>query len=279
MSTADVAFPQELHGGKGSIRGDLRDLRRYRSLVWHLFSSGLQTERTGSIFGFVWWLLDPILLMFVYLFLFDFVFHRSEPDFPVYILVSLVSWEFFQKSLDRSISTTISASESMRQVRFPKSVIPISTTLTQFTHLLFGLAVSVVVARIGWGVHPSLLGVLGLLPLAILQGIFTLGLAFLLSGLNFFFRDVQHLLRYVLRTWYLTSPGLWTLTRIPPAYRGVFQLNPFAPFFESYHALVLHTAGPPLWALGYVTGLSVFLLVGSYALYARLSPHFVKLVD
>lgn len=278
MTTADVAFPPELPV-QGTVRGDLRELHRYRSLVWQLFTSGLQTERTGSIFGFVWWLLDPILLMLVYLFLFDFVFHRSEPNFPIYILVSLVSWEFFQKSLDRSIGTTIASSESMKRVRFPKSVIPISITLTQFTHFLFGLVVSVAVGWIGWGIVPRPLSLLGLIPLAIVQGMFTLGLAFLLSGLNFFFRDVQHLLRYVMRTWYLTSPGLWNLSRIPAPYRGVFQLNPFAPFFETFHALILHLAMPPVWALIYVSCLSAFLLVGSYALYVRLSPNFVKLVD
>ncbi len=285
MSTAQVTLPTQPFEVKHGVRADLRELWQYRSLVWQLFTSGLQTERTGTVFGFLWWLLDPIFLMFVYLFLFDIVWHRSEPDFPLYILVSLICWEFFLKSVERSIAMTIGAADSMKQVRYPKSVIPIAVTFTEYTHLLFGMLVAVVVAKIGFGIEPTP-KLLLLIPLSIVQLMFTLGFAFLLSGTNFFFRDVSHLLRYFMRAWYLLSPGLFTLARIPPAYRGVYQLDPFAPFFESYHVLVMPflgdlpaLGGPPDWALFYVVALSVVTLVGSYALYVRLSPNFVKLVD
>jgi ABC-type polysaccharide/polyol phosphate export permease len=278
MTTAGVSLPIQEFQRKPRMRSDLRDLRRYRSLIWQLVSSGLQTERTGTVFGFVWWLLDPILLMFVYYFLFSVVFHRNEPYYPIYILISLVAWEFFLKSVERSIGTMIGSAELRRQVRFPKSVIPISTTLTEFSHLLFGLVVSIFVAWIGWGVEPTW-RLVGLIPLAVVQGIFTLGFALLMSGANFFFRDIQHLLRYVMRAWYLTSPGLFSLSRIPEQWQNIYQLNPYAPFFETYHSLILGTAMPPTWALVYVVALSISLLVGSYALFVRWSPKFVRLVD
>jgi ABC-type polysaccharide/polyol phosphate export permease len=260
------------------IRTDFANIKRYRSLVWYQFTSGLATENTGTFFGFLWWLLDPLLLMCVYWFLFGVVFHRLEPYFPIYILISLVSWEFFMKSVERSMTTTLGLARSMRQVKFPKSVVPISTSLTEFVHFAFGLLVSIVLAAVIYGVYPT--GRLaGLLALMLVQAAFTLGMAFALTTANFFFRDVSHAMRYVFRAWYLLSPGIYALSRIPEQWRNLYQLNPFAPFFETYHAILLGQPFPPTWALVYVTALSFGLLVFGYVVYLRAEPSFVKLSD
>ncbi len=270
----------DVHGAvsrsaRPSIRADLRRLRRYRSLLRYLVETALRTERTGSVFGFVWWILDPLLLMLVYWFLFGVVFQRSEPAFPIFILVSLVSWEFFVSATQASMSVTLSQERAMAQVSFPRSVIPISLTVAECTHLVAGLAFAVLAAWAAYGIAPSL-ALLGVLPLALLQALFTLGAAFLLAAANFFFRDVSHLMQYFFRIWYFLSPGLYALTRIPAHYRRLYQLNPFATFFGGYHAFILHRTTPGAGWFAYTTAFSLVLLLGSYSLFVRVSPRFAK---
>jgi lipopolysaccharide transport system permease protein len=257
------------------VVGDVKRLWAYRNLVRYLVSSGLATENTGTFFGLIWWLLDPLLLMLVYWFLFGVVFHRQEPYFPIYILISLISWEFFAKSVQRSMSETLERSRSMRQVAFPKSAIPVSITIAELAHLVVGIAISVFAALAAYGIVPTA-ALLGLIPLVAVQLMFTLGAAFIFTATNFFFRDTSHLLRYLFRAWYLLSPGIYALSRIPEQWQNIYSLNPFAGFFETFHALILHQPMPETWVIWYTIGLSVLTFVFGYALFVWVEPHFVK---
>lgn len=262
---------------RGSMRADLRALRRFRSLIRYLVSTTLQTEKTGSVFGFVWWFLDPVLLMLVYWFLFGVIFSRAEPEFPIFILVSLISWEFFVTAVTTSMSITIAQERAMRQVAFPRSVIPLSVTIAQFTHLIAGLLFSVAAVYVVYGVVPST-ELAAVVPLAVLQGIFTLGAAFIFAALNFFYRDVAHLAAYLFRLWYFMSPGVYAISRIPDRYRGWYQLNPYATFFGGYHAAILHERFPGAAAFAYTAVVSIVVLVGSYRLFVHWAPRFAKVV-
>ncbi len=260
-----------------TLMSDGRTLWRYRSLTRYLVSTSLRTERTGSVFGFVWWILDPVLLMLVYWFVFGVVFQRSEPDFPIFILVSLLSWECFVTATQASMAVTLSQERTMRQVAFPRSVIPLAVTLAELAHLVVGLIFAIIAALAVYGVVPSS-RIVGLLPLVLLQGIFTLGAAFFFAAANVFFRDVSHLAAYGFRIWYFLSPGLYALTRIPERYRTIYQLNPFATFFGGYHAFILHQPMPSAAAFAYTAGVSVLTLLVAYQFFVRLAPRFAKVV-
>lgn len=274
-ATTRVA-PRESNLRRASVRQDLRRIYEYRSLIRYLVASGLRTENTGTVFGLLWWILDPVLLMLVYWFLFGVIFHRTEPYFPLFVLISLVSWEFFSKTVMKSMAMTLSGARSMRQVNFPRSVIPIAVSLSEFVHFLSGMVLSAILAAAVYGLHPAGLLVL-VIPIGLVQLCFGLGFAYLVSALNFFFRDVSNLLRYVFRAWYLLSPGIYSITRISPHYRGVYGINPFAEYFRSYHAAILHEQLPSFLELAYATGLSLAVLWLAYSFYVRVSPHFVKL--
>lgn len=271
-----VAEPSARDFRRNTPRRDLRDLSRYRSLLWYLFSSGLRTEKAGTFLGFVWWLLDPVLLMLVYWFVFGVIFHRATPAYPVFILISLVSWALFTKSLQRSMSKTLGTERTMRQVAFPRSVIPISITLTEFAHFIFGLLVAIVLATAFYGITPSW-RVFALIGFGVGQLAFTLGLAFLFAAANFFFRDTVHLSAYLFRVWYYLSPGIYPLSRIPVRYLKIYELNPFATFFSGYHWSILHQPLIAGWAIVYTGGLSLLVLLCAYTLFVRTSSRFVKL--
>jgi ABC-type polysaccharide/polyol phosphate export permease len=162
----------------------------------------------------------------------------------------------------------------MRQVRFPKIVLPISAVLAETFRFGFGLAV-VIFVGLGLGVTPDYR--LAFLPLVIaVQFVFTLGIAFLLSGLNILFRDVQHLADYLLRAWFFLSPGLYLLSAVPERYRDLYDLNPFATIMPAYHDILLYHAAPDFVRLGVVAAAAIPVVLVAYGTFVRLEPSFAK---
>lgn len=258
------------------MAAELRDLARYRHLLRSLVSSSLRTENSNTVLGFLWWILDPLLLASVYVVLVGVILGRGGEDFPIFVLTAIIAWEFFVKSTRNAASTTVRRERTMRQVAFPKSVIPLSSALAGAVHFTAGFGVLLVVA-IPFGITPSVIALLAI-PVAVVQLAFTLGVAYFLSALNVFFRDTEKLTGYLFRVWFYLSPALYPVTLVPERFRDVYELNPFATFFTAYRSVVMEHEVPDLAALGVVAGASAVVLVLGYAFFVRLQPWFVKLV-
>ena len=251
-----------------------RDIYTFRHLVRYLVSTSLRTENVGTVFGFLWWLLDPLLLMGVYWVLIDLVLRRGGANYPLFVLAAILSWEFFVKSTRNSMGFTLQKERAMRQVAFPKSVVPLAATLAEGVHFLMALALFLIFA-VPFGIYPSPLALLAI-PIDAVQLLFTLGVAFFLAGLNMFFRDANHLSDYLFRLWFYLSPGLYDVSLIPDRYRRVFDLNPFATFFGSFRDVLLDHRRPDFAALGVVAGVSVAVLVCGYLYFIAVEPSFAK---
>lgn len=255
---------------------ELRALARYRSLLRYLVSSSLRTENANTVLGFLWWVLDPLLTAAIYVVLIGVILGQTTPDFPIFVLTAIISWELFSKGTNKSVGATLRRERSMRQIAFPKSVLPLSVVCAEAFHFLFGLAVLLAVA-IPFGILPHPIVLLAL-AIAAVQLVFTLGVAYFLSALNIFFRDTTKFLSYLFRMGFFLSPALYPVDRVPERFRDVYELNPFVTFFESYRSVVMHHSVPDLGALGILSGVSVLLLVCGYLFFVRLQPWFAKLV-
>ena len=255
---------------------ELRACLRYHSLLRYLVSSSLQKENRNTVLGFVWWVLDPLLLAAVFVVLVGVFLQRGGPDFPVFVLSGIIVWEGFAKSTRDAMVTTLSKERSMRQVAYPKAVIPVASVLSGYVHFAFGYCVLLVVA-IAFGILPSAYALLGI-PIALVQLVFTLGFAFFLAALNVFFRDTNRLIRYVFRLWFYLSPIIYPVSRVPENIRGIYELNPFATLITAYRDVVMEHTLPDFTALAIVGGASLLMLIAGYLFFVRLQPWFVKLV-
>jgi ABC-type polysaccharide/polyol phosphate export permease len=148
---------------------------------------------------------------------------------------------------------------------------------------LLQMAVYVVLVQVIFRVHipdqrlsPWIL----LLPVvAAVQLVFTLALALSLAAMNAFYRDVQNVLRHLVRLWFYLSPGLWTIHDISdPTARMLLSLNPFTPLFESYRSITWGTQAPDWGGLLYVLVVSLLLLAFGLALFKRVEPAFARIL-
>jgi ABC-2 type transport system permease protein len=202
------------------------------------------------------------------------VFRQGGPETALFIFISLVVWKFFVAAIRNALPFTAAKERQMRHVRFPRIVLPISAVFAESVRFGFGLVVLVITA-IALGHRPGMT-LPFVLIVAIIQLIFSLGLAFMLAALNIFFRDVQHVTAYAFQAWFFLSPGLYPVSAIPADYRSLYELNPYATILPAYHAILLDNS-PPNWVgLGKCGVFSLALVLIGYLLFVRLEPAFAK---
>jgi ABC-type polysaccharide/polyol phosphate export permease len=184
------------------------DLYRYRELFANLFRRDFHAKYKGSVLGIAWSLLNPLLLLGVYLLVFGLIFPGSIPHFPIYLLAGLSCWLFFATSLQSAARSLIDSGELIKKVRFPRQLVAFSMVATQAVTFAVMLAVLIVVSIVFLpDARPY---VLLSIPLAVVFAAFVAGFALTMACLNVVFRDVEHVLTAALLPWFFVSPILWS---------------------------------------------------------------------
>jgi len=195
--------------------GVYADLIRYRELFASLFRRDLRVRYKGSALGVAWSLVNPLLLMGIYLLVFS-VLWKAVGDidhYPLYLLAGLAPWVFFSTSLQSATRSMLDYSELIRKVRFPRQLVAFSVVATQLVAFAAMLAVIVVIDLI---VLPRVRGVIWVsIPLAAVFVCFVAGLALAVASANVVFRDVEHLVAAALLPWFFLTPILYSIDNLP----------------------------------------------------------------
>ena len=261
-----------------------RELLGRRRLIRYMVSANLKRTHADTALGQLWWVLDPLLQMGIYVVLVEIIFQRGTPDYPLFVFAAILPWKWLSIALGQGAGSITGREGLIRQVQFPKIVLPAAAVVAGTVSFAISLiALALMYTLFLDRVSPWLL----LIPvIAAVQFVFSLSLAIGLAAVNTFYRDIQNLLGHVLRLWFYASPGLWSFQdhlQEPSPLRTILMLNPMAPILESYRNIIYGTAdavhAPPDWTgLLWALGVSVVLLVGSVALFKRLEPSFAKVV-
>src|SRR5581483_6881554 len=191
------------------------DLYRYRELFGNLFRRDLQTRYKGSALGVLWSLVNPLVLMGIYVLVFSLLWkvRFEHGDYALYLLVGLTVWLFFSTSLTTASRSLLDSAALIRKVRFPRQLVPLSVVATQLVAYVAMFLVLVVANLI---VIPGTRDVfLVALPLAVVVVAFVAGVALAVACANVLFRDVEHLVSAALLPWFFLTPILYRLEDLP----------------------------------------------------------------
>lgn len=269
------------------ILSGLTDIWSRRRLTRYLVQADLSKHGADTILGNIWWLLDPLLQMGVYVvFVTLLVGGRAgvaNADYPLFVFAAILPWKWFSSAINDSILSVVARERIIKQVHFPKIVLPVAATVSGIVNFAFGLIP--LVAMILLFYRDRLAWTLVLIPLvAVVQFAFTLGLAVLASAINVFFRDVGNVARHVLRLWFYLSPALYSAEQVSkvsanhPEIAVVFGLNPFSILFGAYRAVIYEGRTPSWTGLLVLLGLSIVLLAVCTYVFKRLEPSFAKVL-
>lgn len=210
-----------------------------RDLLKQLIISQLIIGQKDLFLGYLWWILDPILLMLIYWFLIGIIFGKGGNNYPLFILCGLVPFRAFAISFSQSVISLSSKINLITHIDFPRIFLPLSDVLANHFKLIFGFMVIFVTALLFS--RPITLSYALLIVPFMLQTLLVCGIAMITSIIGVYFRDLKNLVQFLTRITLYLSPILYSIERIPEKYHSIyFACNPIAPIMESYRGIILN---------------------------------------
>ncbi len=260
-------------------------LARHRDLVSTSVRRGLEARFQGTLFGWVWPLVQPLFLFAVYYFIFTKLLHQRIPDLPageesalgVYMFVGLLTWSGFAEATLHGTNVIVENGNLIKKLTFPSELLPLNVTLVAQVTQVFGLLAFVLLCLFSpiWPAPGP--GLLWVPVLLLLQGLFTFGLALFLSTLQVFLRDTLQFVGILLTLWMFATPIFWVPELTPPEaldpYRWLFDGNPIYHLVCAWRGALMGDVlipgrVPPIHAVS-VAGIPHAVLV--FALWALLA--------
>jgi len=221
----------------------LVSLYRYRSLLKALVLKDLKLKYRGSVFGFLWSLANPLLMIVVYTLAFTFILGMRTKMFAFYLMLGQLAWAFFASSMMMSTASIVDNSGLLRTVVFPRAILPIATVLFNFAQYLLTIAVFLPL-MFAWYRIPLVEPMLLFPVVLVLHVAFTIGIALILATITVFFRDVRHLVEVALAVLFWLTPIVYELDRVPERLRLLILLSPMSPFVVAYQKLLFFREWP-----------------------------------
>jgi ABC-type polysaccharide/polyol phosphate export permease len=263
----------------------LAEVFEARELTWNLTLRELRGRYKKSVLGWAWSLLNPLSTVVIYSIVFAY-FLKIEPptgrpsglhNFAAFLLCGLLPWNFLQASINGSMGALIGNANLIKKVFFPREVFVISAVASLVITFLIELAVlAAILLVLGNMVIPWLPIVVVIVAI---QSIFCLGLGLMLSVLNVYFRDVQHLMNIVLAALFYSAPIVYPIRYVPDeaTILGVtiplgviYRLNPIVQFVEVYRDAMYDLRFPPFLSIVYLLAWSLVLLGIGLTIFRRL---------
>ena len=261
---------------------NLAQLLRYRGLIQSLVARELKARYRGSVLGFFWSFINPLMLLLVYSFVFKNIMPADYRGFgiehyEVFLFCGLLPWTWFSSSLLESSGVLISGGNLIKKVLFPAEILPIVTVLSNMVHFFFGL--SILVLFLFWYRAPVTPLELIWFPVAVfVQLMLTLGFALLLSALTVHFRDVRDILGNLITFWFFATPIIYPYQQMEAqGAMWLLNLNPFTHLAISYQEILFFKGpfGHWKWLLALGCG-SILLFLFGYFVFDRLRDTFAE---
>jgi lipopolysaccharide transport system permease protein len=260
---------------------NLANLVRYRGLIQSLVARDLKARYRGSVLGFVWSFVNPLLLLLIY----SFVFTRIMPNqtqgiqpYALFMFCGILPWTWFSSSLSEAAGSLIAGGNLIKKVLFPAEVLPIVSVLTNMVHFFLGLPI--LIAFLVVYKHPPDPWDLIWFPIAVLvQLLFTCALALVVAALAVHFRDIRDILANVLTLWFFATPIIypWFQPNVQ-RFHTLFNVNPFTHLAVAYQEILFFGhIGHWRWLLA-LGAASIVLFLACYWVFDRLRDSFAEAV-
>ena len=241
---------------------DLRELWRFRELVYFLALRDIKVRYKQTALGVAWVLLQPLLAMGI----FSIVFGQrglaaNGVPYPLFVVSGLVPWFYFSNATSGASGSVVGNTQLISKVYFPRLAIPLAAVLANLVDLSIGLLlelVLLVVFGVGFGWH--LLALPVLVALIVLTA---LGVSVWLSALDVQYRDVRYAVPFLVQVWLFATPVIYSSGDVPERWRPLLALNPMTGVIEAFRWSLLGVGDPPLSGLlGSVVIVAILLSTG-----------------
>ncbi|MFB0563438.1 MAG: ABC transporter permease [Candidatus Lokiarchaeia archaeon] len=224
------------------------ELYRCRTLIVSLVLKEVKLRYQGSVLGFFWTFLNPLLLMCVYTIVFSVFFRIRVKSYPVFLFCGLLPWICFSTSILEGANSIIKGGNLITRTLFPPQVLPTVTLFSNLVNFVLSLPllfIFLLLFKVKIGI-----ALIALPIVMIIQAVFTMGLVLIVSALNVHFRDIRHILGNLITMWFFVTPILYPTTSIPAKFRFISYVNPMAILIKAHRGILFYKEFPNWLSLG-----------------------------
>ena len=249
-----------------------RNLVERRSLLFQLVRRDFEQRFVGSAIGWVWGIINPLVQLVMFTFVFQGLMHATAPagiPYPLFLFAGMLPWWLFSETVTRSAPSVLDQANLITKTVFPAEIVPVSIFLSTLISHFLALALMVAVTSIWMNQISIFLVVLPLYMLAV--GLFAIGIGWIVSSLHVFLRDTAQVLGVVMMVWFWLTPLFIEESTFPKKIQFLLAANPMFYVVRAYREILLHSAMPNLkdLAIAVASGVVAFAVGGLFFRYMK----------
>ena len=251
------------------------NIYRYREMLINMVRRDLRGKYKGSILGFLWTFINPLLQLVVYTIVFSNIMRMGVSNYEIFLFVALIPWMFFSTSVLSGAGSIIYNQSLVTKIYFPREILPLSVVTSNFINMIY---CSVIVLAVVLFYHMNLnLEVWFMLPvIAFIEYILVIGIVLIVSALTVYFRDLEHILGIIIMAWQFLTPVMYPESFVPSQYQAILYLNPMTPIIISFRDVLYYGKMPVVENLVYAFLWSLIIFICGFLLFGKLQKDFAE---
>ena len=253
----------------------IRELYAYREMIYSLVKRDLRGRYKGSVLGFAWMFINPLLQLVVYTLVFSVILRNGIKDYYLFLFVALIPWIFFSTCISGGCTVILAQGDIIKKIYFPREVLPVSFLTSQFINMLLSfLVVFGVLLFSGKGLNPFALFFLPVIMLV--EYVLALGFTFIFCSLTVYLRDLTNILTIIAMAWQFLTPVMYSEDMVPSKLLPIFRANPMEAIIIAYRDILYYKRPPHLETLLESIALGLILLLLGAFIFNRLQRGFAE---
>jgi ABC-2 type transport system permease protein len=258
----------------------LEEIYEYRQMIFSLVKKDLRGRYKGSVLGFMWTFINPLLQLVVFTLVFSIIMNANYEQYYLFLFVALIPWIFFSSSVQDGSTSILREKDMVKKIYFPREVLTIATVTSSFVNMLLTFIVIFAVLIIsGRGLNPKAL--LALPVVMIVEYIFCLGIALIVAALTVYLRDLQYILGILVMALQYLTPVMYGVDMVensgaPDWCKFFFNLNPMTPIIKIYRQILYYKEVPHLQTLCFALVMGIVFIIVGELLFHKLQKGFAE---
>lgn len=252
----------------------IKELYDYREMIYMMVRREIRGRYKGSVLGFFWTFLNPLLQFIVYAVVFSTIMRMNIEQFYIYLFVAFVPWFFLATAIPQGAVCIQTQSNLVQKIYFPRMVLPISTVVTAFVNMLLSeLVVFAVLLISGFGISYHIAA----LPIVwLIQFLFVLGIVLVVSSLTVYIRDLAHILDIIVMAWFYATPIVYPPEMLPAQFLWLMQINPMYGIIDGYRKILYYKCWPDFSLMIMACVLGLITIAVGIVVFQRLQRGFAE---
>ncbi len=253
----------------------IKEIYNYREMINGLVRKDLRGRYKGSVLGFGWTFVNPLLQLIVYTMVFSVIMRAGIENYYVFLFVALVPWIFFAAAITGGSSSVLASGDMVKKIYFPREVLPIAYVTSAFVNMVLSFVVVLLVLLVtGYGIN--FVALLFMPIIMLVEYLLALGIALISSACTVYLRDLEYILGIIAMAWQFLTPVMYSSDMVPEALLPIWNLNPMKAVIEAYRQILYFKQIPELSTLLTATVLGVAFLAIGYIVFDKLQKGFAE---